>query len=85
LGPDDFEVGLSVGHLASLYNYHMKKYPEAISLYVRSINISKYGIFYSFIADLNLIKIICVKLKICSKCYKTVIFLTFVWFEPRPS
>lgn len=42
LGQDDYEVGLSVGHLASLYNYHMKEYRKAESLYFRSINISKY-------------------------------------------
>lgn len=40
LGQDDYEVGLSVGHLASLYNYHMKEYRKAESLYFRSINIS---------------------------------------------
>lgn len=41
LGPYDYEVGLSIGHLASLYNYHMKKYREAEELYLRSIEISK--------------------------------------------
>lgn len=40
LGPQDYEVGLSVGHLASLYNYHMKKYDEAEQLYLRSIEIN---------------------------------------------
>lgn len=40
LGPDDYEVGLSVGHLASLYNYHMKRYQDAEKLYLRSIDIS---------------------------------------------
>ena len=44
LGRNDYEVGLSVGHLASLYNYHMQKYEQAEVLYRRSINISKYGI-----------------------------------------
>lgn len=43
LGPDDYEVGLSVGHLASLYNYHMKEYRKAEQLYIRSITISKYN------------------------------------------
>ncbi|KAI8128281.1 hypothetical protein FF38_10285 [Lucilia cuprina] len=40
LGPFDYEVGLSIGHLASLYNYQMKKYREAEELYLRSIEIS---------------------------------------------
>ncbi|XP_076393487.1 protein interacting with APP tail-1 isoform X1 [Megachile rotundata] len=40
LGPDDHEVGLSVGHLASLYNYHMNRYRDAEKLYHRSIKIS---------------------------------------------
>lgn len=42
LGPYDYEVGLSIGHLASLYNYQMKKYREAEELYLRSIEISKF-------------------------------------------
>lgn len=41
LGPNDYEVGLSVGHLASLYNYHMEEYRKAEQLYYRSIDISK--------------------------------------------
>ncbi|XP_013186951.2 amyloid protein-binding protein 2 [Amyelois transitella] len=40
LGPDDYEVGLSVGHLASLYNYHMNMHCAAEKLYLRSISIS---------------------------------------------
>ncbi|XP_071872684.1 protein interacting with APP tail-1 isoform X1 [Bombus fervidus] len=40
LGPDDHEVGLSIGHLASLYNYHMNRYRDAEELYYRSIAIS---------------------------------------------
>ncbi|VDM33369.1 unnamed protein product [Hydatigera taeniaeformis] len=40
LGPNDFEVGLSIGHLASLYNYHMNMYDKAEELYLRSIQIS---------------------------------------------
>ncbi|XP_068158338.1 amyloid protein-binding protein 2 [Drosophila tropicalis] len=40
LGAFDYEVGLSIGHLASLYNYQMKKYKEAEKLYLRSIDIS---------------------------------------------
>ncbi|XP_017878965.1 amyloid protein-binding protein 2 isoform X2 [Ceratina calcarata] len=39
LGSDDYEVGLSVGHLASLYNYHMNRYRDAEKLYYRSIKI----------------------------------------------
>ena len=42
LGTDDYEVGLSSGHLASLYNYHMKMYTAAEKLYYRSISISMY-------------------------------------------
>lgn len=40
LGPNDYEVGMSIGHLASLYNYHMKRHREAEELYLRSIEIS---------------------------------------------
>ncbi|EDX01021.1 amyloid protein-binding protein 2 [Drosophila yakuba] len=40
LGAFDYEVGLSIGHLASLYNYQMKKYRDAEQLYLRSIDIS---------------------------------------------
>ena len=39
LGVEDYEVALSVGHLASLYNYDMDKYDEAEKLYLRSIEI----------------------------------------------
>ena len=42
LGPEDYEVGLSVGHLASLYNYDMNKYEEAERLYLQSIAIGKF-------------------------------------------
>lgn len=41
LGPCDFEVGLSIGHLASLYNYHMDRCRDAEELYLRSIAISE--------------------------------------------
>ncbi|CAL7941129.1 unnamed protein product [Xylocopa violacea] len=49
LGPDDHEVGLSIGHLASLYNYHMNRYGDAEKLHYRSIEISLklYGKSYS--------------------------------------
>ncbi|XP_072949628.1 amyloid protein-binding protein 2 [Epargyreus clarus] len=40
LGAEDYEVGLSVGHLASLYNYHMHMHRDAELLYLRSIAIS---------------------------------------------
>lgn len=46
LGEYDYEVGLSVGHLASLYNYHMKKYRQAEELYLKSIDISKLTSYY---------------------------------------
>lgn len=42
LGAYDYEVGLSIGHLASLYSYHMKKYREAEQLYLKSIAISEF-------------------------------------------
>jgi len=41
LGLDDYEVALSVGHLASLYNYDMQMYDKAEELYFRSIKIGK--------------------------------------------
>ncbi len=47
LGPNDFEVGLSIGPLASLYNYHMNLYTKAIPLYERSIKISELNSFIS--------------------------------------
>lgn len=37
----DYEVALSLGHLASLYNYDMERYDMAEELYVRSIAIGK--------------------------------------------
>ena len=41
LGEEDYEVALSVGHLASLYNYDMMLYSQAENLYLRSIEIGK--------------------------------------------
>lgn len=41
LGAYDYEVGLSIGHLASLYNYQMSKHREAEELYMKSIEISE--------------------------------------------
>uniref|UniRef100_A0A8C2KR13 Amyloid beta precursor protein (cytoplasmic tail) binding protein 2 n=1 Tax=Cyprinus carpio TaxID=7962 RepID=A0A8C2KR13_CYPCA len=38
---EDYEVALSVGHLASLYNYDMNQYDDAERLYLRSIAIGK--------------------------------------------
>ena len=37
LSPNDYEVALSVGHLASLYNYDMYEHGKAEPLYLRSI------------------------------------------------
>lgn len=39
LGKDDYEVALSIGHLASLYNYDLDQFENAEALYLRSINI----------------------------------------------
>ncbi|XP_065663359.1 amyloid protein-binding protein 2 isoform X2 [Hydra vulgaris] len=49
LSCSDYEVALSIGHLASLYNYDMKKYDEAEQLYKRSIEIGRklFGVWYS--------------------------------------
>lgn len=41
LGENDYEVALSVGHLASLYNYDMEMYDKAEELYWRSIRIGE--------------------------------------------
>jgi len=41
LGQEDYEVALSVGHLASLYNYDMNQYEDAERLYLRSIAIGR--------------------------------------------
>ena len=40
LGPEDYEVALSIGHLASLYNCDLKEFNKAEELYLRSIEIS---------------------------------------------
>ena len=40
LGPEDYEVALSIGHLASLYNYDLNEFNKAEELYLRSIEIS---------------------------------------------
>ena len=45
LGKDDYEVALSLGHLGSLYTYDMKKYKEAIPLYMRSIKIGAHAVW----------------------------------------
>lgn len=42
LGQEDYEVALSVGHLASLYNYDMNQYENAEKLYLRSIAIGRW-------------------------------------------
>lgn len=49
LGAEDYEVALSVGHLASLYNYDMREYSKAEQLYLRSIKIGRklFGPSYS--------------------------------------
>lgn len=44
LGQEDYEVALSVGHLASLYNYDMNQYENAEKLYLRSIAIGMFKI-----------------------------------------
>ncbi|ESO07458.1 hypothetical protein HELRODRAFT_195080 [Helobdella robusta] len=41
LGNEDYEVALSVGHLASLYNYDLNLFDKAECLYLRSIAIGK--------------------------------------------
>lgn len=49
MGRDDYEVALSIGHLASLYNYDMKNFDKAEELYLRSIAIGEklFGPAYS--------------------------------------
>merc|ERR1719150_1901445 len=39
LGKEDYEVALSIGHLASLYNYDLNEYDKAEVLYLRSVDI----------------------------------------------
>ena len=46
LGHEDYEVALSVGHLASLYNYDMNQYEDAERLYLRSIAIGQLLFFH---------------------------------------
>ena len=53
LGTEDYEVALSVGHLASLYNYDMNKFSDAEQLYLRSIAIGEsFSILHSLVACL---------------------------------
>ena len=40
LGRDDYEVALSIGHLASLYNYDLDEFNKAEELYLRSVSIA---------------------------------------------
>lgn len=47
LGQEDYEVALSVGHLASLYNYDMNQYENAEKLYLRSIAIGMLPLNFS--------------------------------------
>lgn len=47
LGLEDYEVALSVGHLASLYNYDMDKYEAARDLYLRCITIGTLCVWHS--------------------------------------
>lgn len=47
LGEDDYEVALSVGHLASLYNYDMALFEKAEKLYLRSISIGEFLLLLS--------------------------------------
>lgn len=49
LGQEDYEVALSVGHLASLYNYDMNQYENAEKLYLRSIAIGM--LFLNFLGQ----------------------------------
>jgi len=72
LGPYDFEVGLSIGHLASLYNYQMKKYREAEELYLKSIDISMYPPFA--IQTIN-------PFHCCFFCRLTFIWSFIFWFR----
>jgi len=49
LGLEDYEVALSLGHLASLYNYDLEQYSRAEELYLRSVRIGRqlFGPSYS--------------------------------------
>lgn len=52
LGQEDYEVALSVGHLASLYNYDMNQYDDAERLYLRSIAIGEHNmILYAYMCS----------------------------------
>lgn len=54
LGHEDYEVALSVGHLASLYNYDMNQYEDAERLYLRSIAIGQRHESHHFLTSLRL-------------------------------
>jgi hypothetical protein len=49
LGNEDYEVALSIGHLASLYNYDLGQFDKAEPLYLRSvlIGLKLFGPTYS--------------------------------------
>ena len=42
----DYEVALSLGHLASLYTYDMEMFEQAEELYIRSIAIGKWNFYF---------------------------------------
>lgn len=59
LGQEDYEVALSVGHLASLYNYDMNQYDDAERLYLRSIAIGEAKInVLAYLSKSHTIKVI---------------------------
>lgn len=61
LGNEDYEVALSLGHLASLYNYHMLNFRKAEQLYHRSIAIGKLAVFGVRHASLNVLCVVQVR------------------------
>lgn len=74
LGPDDYEVALSVGHLASLFNYDVFKYDEAEKLYLRSVKIGMCMASYYHMngADLFHMAVLMVQAVHCCVCHITV-------------
>lgn len=85
LGAYDYEVGLSIGHLASLYNYHMQKHREAETLYLKSVSISMLLFSYLDKKNVNLLLLFLSHLKVIDCLVKhirdwSMIIVDFVMF-----
>lgn len=83
LGHEDYEVALSVGHLASLYNYDMNQYEDAERLYLRSIAIGQtQGGDGRNTHGRHILSLYGLQQR--NKCYFTHLIVNLVFFFPTP-